>query len=391
MKGLFLSILTILCATATAVACEGQDTTIVQQQELYHSKFSPKQGDKQPNEPSKSDPNYWRWAALHQKLNLKDTSVIYPAFVKLCVDVYNWGDNTFNSYDTTYVQGTGKKWKISLRNDNWNDSYMLHFPSSTTVRMVSQVSSNIGFSLSYMALSLGYMVDFDVIFGGKSLTHKKWDFQFSCSRFAIDAYASKNTGSTLLQRISNYNDDQWMNYPFNDINSENYGIDLYYFFNNRKYSQSAAYTYSKIQKRSAGSFITGLMIASQDISIDFSNLNNEMIAALPEIDNLSYHFRYYDFCALVGYGYNQVLGKHWLFNITALPSIGMKHCLVVSEEGESYKFSANIKAKTAFVYNCNNKLFVSFYGKFDLHWYSSQRYNFANVDSYFNFCAGWRF
>lgn len=390
MKKLIFAILSILIAASTATASENRDSVVVQPQELYTPELATTQNDNKQKEPSKSDPNYWHWAALHQKLNLKDTTVIYPAFVKLCVDVYNWGDNTFNSYDTTYVEGSGKKWKISLRNDNWNDSYMLHFPSSTTVRMVSQVSSNIGFSLSYMAMSIGYMLDFDVVFGGKSLTHKKWDFQFSCARFAIDAYASKNTGSTLLQRIGDYNDEQWMNYPFNDISTENYGIDLYYFFNNRKYSQGAAYTYSKIQKRSAGSFITGLMIASQDISIDFSNLNNEMIASLPEIDNLSYHFRYYDFCALVGYGYNHVMGKHWLFNITALPSVGVKHCLVVNEEGESYKFSANIKAKTAFVYNCN-RFFASFYGKFDLHWYSSRRYNFANVDTYFNFCTGWRF
>ena len=341
-------------------------------------------------EMTKADKDYWKWAMMHGKLDLKDESVQYPKFVGWCVNLYNWADRFFNTYDTAYVVGTGKRWKVQIKNDNWNDSYMLHFPGSTTVRMMSQLSSNIGGAVSYMAVSVGYMLDVDYIFAGKPVTHKKWDFQFSCALFAADVYFASNSGSTLLQRIGDYNNDHWLNYPFNDLRSESYGIDLYYFFNNKRYSQGAAYNFSKFQKKSSGSIISGVMITSQDVTMDFSNLNNEMIAQLPETDNLNYHFRYYDFCVLVGYGYNCVMGKHWLFNISSLPSLGFKHCLVVSEEGEAYKFSANIKAKTAFVYN-NGDFFASFNAKIDLHWYSSKKYNFANTVSYFNFGAGWRF
>lgn len=345
---------------------------------------------KEKAEPTKDDDDYWKWAMMRGKLDLKDKTIKYPKFVGFCVNLYNWADRFFNTYDSAYVVGTGKRWKVQIKNDNWTDSYILHFPSSTTVRLMSQMSSNIGGSVSYMAVSVGYMLDVDYIFAGSSITHKKWDFQFSCALFAADMYFAKNTGSTLLQRIGDYNGSSWMNYPFNDLRSESYGIDLYYFFNHKKYSQGAAYNFSKFQKKSSGSVISGLMISSQDVRMDFSNLSNEMIVQLPEIDNLNYHFRYYDFCVLAGYGYNCVMGRHWLFNISSLPSLGFKHCLVVSEEGESYKFSANIKAKMAFVYN-NGDFFASFNGKVDLHWYSSKRYNFANTISYFNFCAGWRF
>ena len=85
-----------------------------------------------------------------------------------------------------------------------------------------------------------------------------------------------------------------------------------------------------------------------------------------------------------------MIGKHWLFNISALPSIGFKHCLSISEEGENNMFSANIKAKMSFIYN-RGQLFAGFLGKMDMHWYSSRRYNFFNSIEYFNFCAGWRF
>ena len=74
--------------------------------------------------------DFWKLAALTGKLNLKDKTVKYPRFVKWCVDLYNWGDETFNSYDTTYVTGTGKRWKLIMKNDNWMDFYNLKLPKS---------------------------------------------------------------------------------------------------------------------------------------------------------------------------------------------------------------------------------------------------------------------
>ena len=48
------------------------------------------------------------WNLLKKgQLNLADTTVIYPRFLGFCVNVYNWADKTFNSYDTDYVTGTG--------------------------------------------------------------------------------------------------------------------------------------------------------------------------------------------------------------------------------------------------------------------------------------------
>lgn len=338
----------------------------------------------------KRDKGYWKKALLKGKLDLKDETIVYPRFVKFCVDVYNWADRTFNTYDPDYVVGTGKRWKVMVKNDNWVDNYDLHFPKATPIRILSDVCCNIGASVAYMAVSGGYMFDVDNIFGGNPITHKKWDFNFSCALICADLYYASNTGSTSIRRFGDYKGGAWINHPLHDMRSESYGADIYYFFNNKRYSQGAAYNFSKIQKRSAGSLIAGLTISSQDVSLDFSNLPNSMIAVLPEYDNLQYRFRYYDYCFLLGYGYNCVIGKHWLFNISALPSIGFKHCLMNSEEGENNMFSANIKAKMSFVYN-HKQLFAGFLGKMDMHWYSSKRYNFFNSIEYFNFCAGWRF
>ena len=56
----------------------------------------------------------WYKQLLANNFNINDQRIHYPKFAKFCVDVYNWGDRTFNTSDTTYVVGTGKNWKVML-------------------------------------------------------------------------------------------------------------------------------------------------------------------------------------------------------------------------------------------------------------------------------------
>ncbi len=335
--------------------------------------------------------DYWKWAAVHGRLNLKDSDIEYPSFVKLCVDVYNWGDRTFNSYDSAYVVGTGYKWKAIIKNDNWLDNYWMRVQDKTTIGMLSNLNSNIGFSLAFMAVSAGYMFDFDNIFAGKAVTHKRWDFNFCCSLIAFDLYYSKNRGGTNIVKFGDYGDnDKRLDMPFKDLRLESYGVDAYYFFNNKKYSQGAAYNFSKFQKKSAGSFIAGITISAQDVSMDFSQLPQEMIDQLPNKSITSYRFRYNDYCFLLGYGYNFVLSKHWLLNLSGLPSIGLKHCMKTSIENRKKLFSYNLKGKMSIIYN-RNRLFAGFVGKIDAHWYYSKQYSLINAVENLNVCAGYRF
>ena len=95
--------------------------------------------------------DYWKIAALSGKLDLKDKSIRYPKFIRWAVDVYNWGDKTFNTYDTAYVVGTGKKWKLQVKQDNWLDFYHLKQPDNLRIGMASDIAPNIGASISYMA------------------------------------------------------------------------------------------------------------------------------------------------------------------------------------------------------------------------------------------------
>lgn len=336
--------------------------------------------------------NFWKLAALSGKLDLKDKSVKYPGFIKFAVDVYNWGDKTFNSYDTAYVVGTGKRWKLQLKNGNWLNTYDLKIPHSIHIGMASNIAPNIGAYISYMALSLGYSMNIDNLLAGEPVKHKRFEANFSCALVAFDLFYSKNTGNTMITKLGdNYKNFNLFkaDYEFSGLLLESYGLDMYYFFNNRKYSQGAAYSYSKYQKKSAGSFISGLTLSKQNIKIDFNTLPSEIINNLP-LEHRNYHIYYNDYCVMLGYGYNWAFKKNWLYNITFIPCVGFNHSLDDTQISEKDLFSFNIKAKMALVYNHNN-FFYSITGKYDGHFYRNSKYLFVN--SYVNlaFVAGFRF
>ncbi|MBD5355449.1 MAG: DUF4421 domain-containing protein [Bacteroides sp.] len=332
----------------------------------------------------------WWWNLLKKgKLNMADTSVIYPKFIKFCVDVYNWGDRTFNSYDTDYVVGTGKRWKARIVNENWVDNYLMTLPLGLKTDMLSNLYSNIGAYLQYMAVSYGYTYDMANIVGGSSTDHKKWEFGFNCARFNVEMYYQENTGGTYLRKFGKYRKGHLFKEFFPGVNLHNFGVEAYYFFNNRRYSQGAAYNFSKIQKKSQGSFIIGANYTNQKIRFDFSQLPEDMLPFLT-IPAQSYLFHYKSYSMILGYGFNWVINPKLLFNISAMPSFGASHCYEDSLEGERWMFAFNLSARSSLTYNLGN-YFIGLIGKMNGHLYRSGTYALFSAVENFSANIGIRF
>lgn len=331
----------------------------------------------------------WWYLLKKGKLNLADTTVIYPKFLKFCVNVYNWADHFFNSYNPDYVVGTGHRWKARLVNENWTDSYALRFRRyDTNIRMLSSLNDNIGAYVQYMAVSVGYSVDLNTVFNGKKSDHTRFETNFNCALFNFDLYYYRSSG-TRIRRFSGYENDKLIDSKFPGITSDNFGVSLYYFLNNKKYSQGAAYNFSKFQKRNAGSWIFGLSYSYLDISMDFEKLSPELQPYFKFPTNYL-NFHYNSYCILFGYGFNWVWHPKWLFNITALPSIGFNHCYEDSSDGNGNQFALNIHGRTSLTYN-HRALFCSLIGKVTGNWYISKSLSLFNAIEYFSFNVGFRF
>ena len=335
--------------------------------------------------------DYWKWAMLSGNYNSRDESIIYPGFVGFCVDVYNWADKTFNTFDSNYVVGTGKSWKLDLKSENWLDSYYLNMPNGLKTGMSSNLKSNIGINISLWGIGVGYAYNIDKLLGGEPLKQKKWDFQFNCALFSLEAFYTRNTGATNLTRVGNFSYYNIFDadYRFSGLTLESYGANLYYFVNNKKYSQSAAYSCSKFQKKSAGSMIAGISFSRHDVEIDFNKLPEDKVPMIPEYMR-KYHIKYNDYCVMVGYGYNWAINKNWLFNVTAIPCLGYNHSLNDSQIDNKNMISLDMIAKMALVYNHKN-FFYSVKGKLASYYFNGVRDNFFNSNKNVSFVVGYRF
>lgn len=337
------------------------------------------------------DDDYWRRAIACGKWSFfTDTTVKKPLVLDFAYKVYDFYSRAFNNYDTAYVVGIDKDFKVMVKNDNWLDTYGgVIADRSMKIFMNSDVNSSVGLHFSYMGIGYTYMFDLDNVFGGDPTRHSRWDLSFATSRFSFEAYKSRNTGRVTIGRFGDYNNKRYVNRKFYGLAQRTSGFDMYYFFNHRRYSQSAAYGFSKIQRRSAGSFIAGLLVATQNIDVDFTELPQEMRDCLPS-GQLVYKYHHRSYCFLLGYAYNWVLGRNWLFNITIAPSLGWNHSFHDSVDGVRDMPAVDLRGKMSLVRN-SDRYFVGLQFLFDAHLYHSKFHNFINSQEDIAISTGIRF
>ena len=333
---------------------------------------------------------WWLTLLKERKLNLKDTSVIYPKFIKFCVDVYNWGDRFFNTFDPEYVLGTGKRWKVRLVSDNWLDSYAMRLPSGTSTIMSSDVYANIGAYIQYMAVSVGTSFDIGKLFKKKEPSHKKFEFGFICALFNAELYYHENRGGTNIKKLGDFRAPKHENVHFSGVEMYTLGFDAYYFFNNKRYSQGAAYNFAKYQIKSQGSFLLGVSFTNQKLSFDFNKMPDNLKPLLDVGHLPTYYFHYNSYCILFGYGYNWVLAPKLLFNASLMPSVGISHFYDDSLEGDKLLASLNIAGRVSLTYNLGNYYFGLF-GKMKGQWYKNGRHSLFSSIENFSAYVGLRF
>ena len=341
------------------------------------------------------DNDYWRRCIVNGEWSFfKDPTAKKPGFLNLAAKAYNFYSKAFNNYDTAYVVGIDKDFKVMFINDNWLDSYGgMIADNNMKIFMHSNVNSSVGAHVSYMGIGYTYTFDLDNVFGRDPKRHSKWNISFATSRFSFEAYKSRNTGIVTISRFGDYkyNNKIVIKQRFDGLMQRTSGFNMFYFFNHRKYSHAAAYSFSKKQKRSAGSFIAGFLVTTQNVDIDFATLPEDMIKYLPDGGQqlfYKYHHRSYSF--LVGYAYNWVFRRNWLFNVTMEPSVGWNHSFDDSVDGKRDIPALDLRGRIGLVRN-SGYFFWGLQIVFDAHLYHSKYHNFINSQEELSLTAGFRF
>lgn len=343
--------------------------------------------DSIPEQPVKEG-NWWKQLRKNN-FDLADTTIRYPKFLGFCVKVYNWADRVFNSYDTTYVAGTGRRWKARLLSDLWLDSYLLKPYRETPIRMMSDPYINVGAYIHYMAVSIGYSIDPANIFTGKDSYHNKLEYSFNCARFNIEGHYWENSGGTYIRTFGKYKNGKLTKKKLDAVHMKFFDIYGYFFFNNRKFAWGAAYSYSKYQLKSAGSAVIGLSYSNNDIAIDFSQLPEELMPYLT-LEPKKYKFHYKALNIISGYSYNWVLNRHLLFNVSCFPGIGAAHTYEDNIDKKKNLFAMSIRGLMSLTYNYKD-FFICGVAKFNGCLYSSKSYTFFSSVENAQLSIGMRF
>lgn len=332
----------------------------------------------------------WVRQLIANGFHINDPGIKYPRFARFCLDVYNWGDRTFNTYDTTYVVATGKNWKLKGISNNWANSYFMIFPHNTQLHMLSHINADIGGYLCFMAVSLGYSFNAREIITHQKANRRNFEFNFTCALFSGNLIKNSTKGGVTIRRFGDYNDGGRISVPLDDISNDQFSADLYYFFNHRHYAHAAAYCFSKYQLKPAGTWIVGAGFNNQNIRMNFKKLPTDMLSYLPSL-SMMYHFHYTDYNIVGGYAYNWVpRPRTWLLNLTVLPSIGYKHSFEDATDGRRDMFSTSMRVMGAAVYN-HRSLFASVTGRFDGYLYYTRNFTFLNSTESLTFTVGMRF
>lgn len=339
---------------------------------------------------SASHDRNWVQKLFHNGFKINEPGIRYPRFARFLLKVYNWGDRTFNRYDTTYVQATGKNWKAYIHNEDWAESFYFQFPERKYITMYTVPYYDLGASVCFMAVSLSYTQNAKTIFAHTKENRQRYNFNFTSGLIAANMYYSSNKGGAKIHRFCGYEPIKQHSMDFNDISTRSFYVDAYYFFNHRRYAQAAAYCFSKYQLKSAGSWLAGFTYTRQNINIDFEGLPQEMLDKLPTPER-TFKFHYRSYCVAGGYGYNWVLKpRRWLLNLTILPSVGYRKAYEDSTDGHRGMVSANVRAMFAAVYNYK-RLFASVNGNLMSHTYIASHYTFFNSTESVSATVGVRF
>lgn len=284
-----------------------------------------------------------------------DSVRTWGKFPNFCVDVYRWGDKFFNTYDSTYVRGTGYKFNIKDRVETWTDRYDFDFGDGSRLHMASQPSTSTGFYLTYLAVSVGYDFNVSKWLGSSDPARRRFVFQFNCALFTADLSWITNNTSTRIKSFTYPDGTIYMNTRYDGINTDIFTVSAVYNLNNKRYSQAAAFNYSKLQMRSQGSFFVGATYWTQDINFDITAFPAIIATHVPETWEQAgvkmYHARNRNYALIAGYGYNWVFAPHWNLGVSESPFIGVKDGYINNYRDRQFSFSLFNRARLSVVWN----------------------------------------
>lgn len=294
-------------------------------------------------------------------------------------------------YDTTYIAAPYGKWSISLF-ENFTRHHYYQIIGGDNYEIRNRLTSSTGVGISYRGVGIGLSVNF-----------RKLKGETKDSNFYLRLYGNRFGGDLLIFNVGNFYDVKFMEDVSHDNYLKGFRINLYYVFNNKKYSYSSAFSYSQIQKKSAGSVIAVMTFYSDNLSLGYNNdyYKEVLIPIFHQgendtllVSNILTGGKTQYLSLGAGYAYNFVPYKNWLIHVSIEPSLliwkkkNIDFDEVICYKEPNSEFQIETKSETIktpyyfFNFGCNGKASVSYsWKRVYLGAYYVTTMNFINLKS----------
>lgn len=278
------------------------------------------------------------------------------------------------AYDTNYIKNQKHKLTVTIPvAKKFYGFNLTDLERKRTMRFSPNNYYHVGFNFSNIIVTFGFSPG--IKFGARpdrGSTSSK-DFQLTLigrkviTDLNYQSYKGFYVYNTNDLRVSETANDTIVIRP--DINVTSFGINTFYVFNSNKYSLRGAFSFTDVQKKSAGSFMAGIyhshvVFSSNDSSFIRYPFINNFSPALSEINQVS------QISAGVsgGYGHTFVIYKKFSFSIAVNIGIGGQKTYYRTLGGRDESFRINlataVNAKNALRYD-NMRFFVGVLATYD--------------------------
>ena len=308
--------------------------------------------------------------------------------------------------DTTYIMPQKYNFTVMIQNINTYEMYRISDNNGQHITFSSRPSVKVGPYFGWRWICLGYTIDFSHLSNGS----KKQDFNLSLysNKIGADLFYRKTGDDFRIRdiRLNNIPNAQLLNHvPFEGFKGSIKGFNIYYIFNNKRFSYPAAYSQSTVQRRSAGSLLAGIGLTKHSLAINWDKLD-QLVNQRLNINNASQivdqtlrfsDIKYYDISASVGYAYNWVFAPHFLFNASLSTALAYKKSSSgYIDEQQPHKafsfrnFNLDGVGRFALVYN-NMRWYAGTSAIFHTYNYNKSQFQTNNTFGYVTLYLGYNF
>lgn len=279
----------------------------------------------------------------------------------------------FSDFDTTYISPNRYNYAFMMAHFSNYEYYSI---SSTTpqeqhLHFSPNPQHKIGVYFGWRWIFLGWSIDVDDIYRKTSNKNKGTNFELSLysSKLGVDIFYRRTGNNYKIHKATGFSDRIPSDYTedFNGLKVNMKGLNLYYIFNNRRFSYPAAFSQSTNQRKSTGSMIAGFSVSTHNLDFDYTQLP-ALILETMNADMKVEYIKYTNISLNFGYAYNWVFARNFLACLSLSPAVAYKISRIEKAEQETkdwYKnFNIDFILRAGVVYN-TNKYFVgaSFLGR----------------------------